>query len=792
MIVYCGKLDIAKRVIKMADNQNISTIIREKLDFFDELEKAVVLIDNDFNISAFNTLFANFVQYDKTVIGQSFLPFICPDDWASCSDQLDKLLRREQEIIKTEKRFKNNAGQYMWASVVAKRWQINESETYIFLLFEDISMLKTTQKMLSESEIKYSGLIENLPVAVFHVDLEEQEPKVYFSKQFENLFHINPNEFDQNFIGLRKYIHPNDLTIFSHSHSDLQETKNLIVTEYRLVNDSKETFWVREQAFLIRSDKNRITHIYGVMTDITTEKKTRQQLLQTELNHQTLIESANDRIGVLDLEGNLTYGNSHFFDSLGMDKKEYLSQPNLEHFHPKDQEKHLSAVKKVLETGNATYEYRVKHKNGQYLYMHNKLTLLKDENGLPDGILSINRDITKLKKIEKELIDARKKAEESDRLKSAFLANMSHEIRTPLNGIIGFSKLLSNPEIIDKKRKMYSDIIERNSQQLLSLISDIIDLAKIESDQLKIFSDQMNLNDLLEEINQIFINELIAHSNNEVNLILTMDLEREKSFIIADRFRLAQLFNNLLSNAVKFTQTGQIEFGYRYSGKDLLFFVKDTGIGISPEFHDVIFEPFRQEDDTMTRKYGGTGLGLAICKRLVHLMGGKLWLESDKGKGSIFYFNLNLSLSDKPKPEANQVINEKVGWKGKTILIVDDNKDVLAYLNEIMVDCEAKIITAESGEDAIEICNWAEKIDLILMDIQMPVMDGYTATKEIMKIYPNIPIIAQTAHAMAGDDKKCIKAGCVGYISKPIDKIKLKQLISMFLDKKENNTERIK
>lgn len=776
----------------MTANKNISPIIQEKLDFFDELEKAVVLIDNEFNIHAFNKLFANFIQYNKTITGQSFLPFICPDDWASCGEQLDQLIKGEKQIIKTEKRFRNYAGQYVWTSVVAKRWPINESEIYIFLLFEDISMLKSTQKMLSESEIKYSGLIENLPVAVFHIDLEEQEPKVYFSKQFENLFHINPDEFDQNFIGLRKYIHPDDLTIFSHSHSDLQETKNLIITEYRLVNDSNETFWVREQAFLIRSDSNRITHIYGVMTDITSEKKTRQQLLQTELKHQTLIESASDRIGVLDLDGNLTYGNSHFFDSLGMDKKEYSSQPNLEHFHPKDQEKHYKAINKVLKTGDASYEYRVRHKNGQYLYMYSKLTLLKDENGTPDGILSINRDITRLKKIEKELIDARKKAEESDRLKSAFLANMSHEIRTPLNGIIGFSKLLSNPEIVEKKRKMYSDIIERNSQQLLSLISDIIDIAKIESDQLKISKENMCLNDLLDEINQIFINELISHPENKVDLILTKDLEREKSFILADRFRLAQLFNNFLSNAAKFTQSGQIEFGYRYSGKDFLFFVKDTGIGILPEYQEVIFEPFRQEDETMTRKYGGTGLGLAICKRLVQLMGGKLWLESDKGKGSIFYFSLNLSFSDKPKPEVNQIIDGKAGWKGKTILIVDDNKDVLAYLGEIMNDCEAKIITAESGEEAIEICNWAEKIDLILIDIQMPIMDGYTATKEILKIYPNIPIIAQTAHAMAGDDKKCIQAGCVGYISKPIDKIKLKQLISMFLDKKGNNTEIIK
>jgi signal transduction histidine kinase len=359
-----------------------------------------------------------------------------------------------------------------------------------------------------------------------------------------------------------------------------------------------------------------------------------------------------------------------------------------------------------------------------------------------------------LKKIEKELIQARLKAEESDRLKSAFLANMSHEIRTPLNGIIGFSKLLSNPDVLDNKRKMYSDIIERNSQQLLSLISDIIDIAKIESDQLKIYREHVNLNDLLDEIFQIFSNEMNNHADRDVKLYLQKDLKREQSFIVADRFRLAQLFNNLLSNAIKFTSVGHIEFGYRFSGKDFLFFVKDTGIGILPEKQKIIFEPFRQEDDTMTRQYGGTGLGLAICNKLTHLMGGKIWLESEKGVGSIFYFKLKLEFSEKPVVKAPELKTETIKWPGKNILVVDDNKDVLTYMNEILCDCDAKIITAESGSEAIDICNWAEKIDLILMDIQMPGMDGYAATREILKLYPDIPVVAQTAHAMAGDETK--------------------------------------
>ena len=758
------------------------SIIQEKLDFFDRLEKAVVLIDKDFKVHACTSFFTSvYLNPGKLEKGDSFLSFICPEDWTSCKNQLEQLITGEREILKTEKRFKSECGQFFWVGIIAKRWLVKDN-VFVFLLFDDVSTLRSTEEKLADSEIKYSKLIENLPVAVFHVNLQEPEPKVYFSKQFENLFHINPGDFDESFIGLRNYIHPEDLLNFSHSHSDLQREKNLIVAEYRLTNDLDETFWVRERAQLIRDRNNKVTQIFGVMMDISKEVLTQKQLIKSELKHQTLIESANDRIGVLNLDGKLIYGNSHFFRSLGVEREEYLSSPHLDFIHVDDHSKYQDAIREVQEKGHASYEYRVRHKKGYFLYMHSNLTLLKDEKGRIDGILSINRDITKLKKIEKELIHARRKAEESDRLKSAFLANMSHEIRTPLNGIIGFSKLLSNPNVVDNKRRMYTNIIERNSQQLLSLISDIIDIAKIESDQLRIHNEHLNLNDLLDEIYQIFRNEMDNREEQDVKLCLSKGLEREHAFIVADRFRLAQIFNNLLSNAIKFTNAGSIEFGYHFSGKDFLFFVKDTGIGILPEKQDIVFEPFRQEDDTMTRQYGGTGLGLAICSKLTRLMGGKIWLESEKGKGSIFYFQLKLDFSEKAMMAiVPEIKAEMIKWPGKTILVVDDNKDVLTYMTEILHGCGAKIITAESGSEAIEICNWAERIDLILMDIQMPGMNGYEAIREIMKLLPDTPVVAQTAHAMAGDEKKCIQAGCVSYISKPIERRKLQQIISAFL-----------
>lgn len=758
------------------------TLISDKLDFFDRFGKAVVVLSSNFTIYACNQTFSDvYLHIGEPLQGKSLLQLMCPDDWITCKSLLEELINGERNSVQTQKRFKDPLGKFRWTNVIATQWQSPSGEAFTLIFFDDISVLKKTQERLQYSEVKYSKLIENLPVAVFHIDLQQIEPSVYFSKKFEQLFGISLNDMEQGFGGLKRYIHPDDLEKFNHSHGEMKAQNDLIITEYRLINDFKEQFWVRERAQLVRNAQGRIEQIYGVMMNISAEVKARKQLQRFELKHQAILESASDRIAILSPEGQLVYANSHFFSNLGISREEYFSSQLDDFLHPDDREKHLRALQEVIHTGYLSYEYRIIHQNGTCLHMQNKLSLLKDENGNTEGILSINRDITKIKEYEQQLIHSRSKAEESDRLKSAFLANMSHEIRTPLNGIIGFSKLLSGSQVFDEKKKLYSDIIERNSQQLLSLISDIIDIAKIESNQLKISVEVMNLNDLLDEIYQIFANDLRIHDEKQVILELQKDLPREKAFIRADRLRIAQLFNNLLSNALKFTYKGIIQFGYRFSGSDFLFFVSDTGIGIDTEMQELIFQPFRQEDESMTRKYGGTGLGLAICKKLVLLMDGKMWLESEKGKGSIFYFRLRLPLSNPVSGSLPVSTAKNFVWPGKLILIVDDNKDILAYMNEIFSQTEAKVILAESGEEAIEICNWAEKIDLVLMDIQMPAMDGFKAIREIQKLNPDLPIIAQTAYAMAGDDKKCLQAGCVAYISKPVDAQKLFQLISAFL-----------
>ncbi len=382
------------------------------------------------------------------------------------------------------------------------------------------------------------------------------------------------------------------------------------------------------------------------------------------------------------------------------------------------------------------------------------------------------------KKKEYDLIAALHKATESDRLKSAFLATISHELRTPLNAIIGFSDLITEDWPIEEIYD-FGKNISSSGKHLLGIIDDLFDITLIESGETKLRQKQVEILPALREIHNIMKSEqqILKKSNLDLNLIVSSDLE--SVVCLTDVSKLKQILINLLKNALKFTNEGYINYGFvvdAIGGKDVLkFYVEDTGIGITKEKQKHIFNVFRQVDDSYSRIYGGVGIGLSIAEKLTKLLGGNIWLKSKENKGSTFYFTLPYEKTD----VAEQLLtttnldailkSEQEFLSNKTVLIAEDDDSSFELLDVLITQIGAKVIWAKNGETAIQQCKYNLSIDLVLMDINMPVLNGYAAIKEIKKGRPNLPVIAQTAYGMAGDKEKVLNIGFDDYITKPID-----------------------
>jgi len=384
---------------------------------------------------------------------------------------------------------------------------------------------------------------------------------------------------------------------------------------------------------------------------------------------------------------------------------------------------------------------------------------------------------------EEKLKLAKDAAEESDRLKTSFLTNMSHEIRTPMNAIIGFSNLLLKPELSQHKKTEYVAIIRNNSGALLKIIDDIIDTARMEVGEIRIEEENIKLNSIMDEILTASEEMKSKEGKKHLDLVLKKGEPDEQFKVKTDPHRIRQILSNLISNSIKFVDKGYIEFGYRIEGDDLLFYVKDTGIGIPQNKQEFIFEPFRQAEETYTRKYGGTGLGLTICKNLLMMFGGKIWLESEIGKGTTFYFTIPYkkavkeSASDQEKLD-KVVVPHKYNWKDRTIMVAEDVESNFELVKELLEKTAAKIIWVKDGQEAINTCKDNGSIDLILMDISMPKLDGLSAAIAIKKFRDKLPIIAVTAFAKAEEKEKFLNSGCDDYIAKPIGEEELMEAIS--------------
>ena len=417
---------------------------------------------------------------------------------------------------------------------------------------------------------------------------------------------------------------------------------------------------------------------------------------------------------------------------------------------------------------------------------------LEEEIHMLQGIANSLVKYIKRQEIQNELIKAKEKAEESDRLKSSFLSNMSHEIRTPLNAIVGFSDMFGNNEIPSQEKERFIPIIRDNTNQLLQLIDDILDLSKMESDQLNIFKKECRVGQVLENLVDVFNNQKAGMGKKEIDIRLKTEKQIEELSIHTDPVRLRQVLSNLIGNSLKFTETGYIEIGCTVQiGKDrknyrfIQFCVKDTGIGISEKGKKTIFDRFTKVEDDITKLYRGTGLGLAISKKLVKILGGEIWIESTPGKGSSFYFTIPVGKVEMPKTKTGPAkkVQPPFGsdnWDNKSILVAEDEESNFKLLEVILQKTKANITRVTNGKDAVEACK-SKSFNLVLMDIKMPIMDGLTATKKIKKFKKELPVVAVTAYAREEEQEESRLAGCDDIVVKPISIEKLLTTLSKYL-----------
>lgn len=652
-----------------------------------------------------------------------------------------------------------------------------------------ISLSIETKKAYDEVQIEkayFEQLFENSPETIVLTDIEGHLLKV--NNEFEKLFGFPAKEV------LGKKI--DDLIapeIFHQEATSISERVGKgekVMIETVRQNKKGNQIHVSLLGTPIEIGGGQVG-VYGIYRNISEQKKARLALEESEEKLRNILYSSPDAITVADLRGYITQGNPAALEIFGLSSMDELVGMNaIDLASPKDRKKSLEGFKKVLRQGyTKNVEFELILKNKKRILVEISASLIRNASGKPVGIVGVTKDITDRREYEQKLQQAKEKAEESDRLKSAFLANMSHEIRTPMNAILGFSELLKNEDITRKERDEYIKIIRSKGNELLLIINDIIDISRIETGDIKIFTSPFPVNNFIQEVFQQFNEEKNLMNKDHIQLRTNIP-QHEEPVINTDRARLKQIFTNLVHNALKFTFEGYVEIGYELiNHSQIRFYIKDTGIGIAKEKQDVIFDRFRQVDESISSQFGGTGLGLAISKNLIKILRGEISVFSQPSRGSIFSFTLPVKEIRKRGPdEFLPIFPEEITFKlpnltNKKILVAEDDSSNYFFIESFLKRSRAKILWARDGLQALEILKAEDNIDLILMDIRMPNLDGIEATIEIRKINSKIPVIALTAYAFTSDQEKSLRAGCNEYLPKPVKLEVLSNTLTKYLIK---------
>ncbi len=594
----------------------------------------ILLIDEDWNIVEANDCALDYYQYPREeFIGMKVENIRTPETRLDLSDNLHMLDEKGYSTFETVHMRKDKT---TFPVELSSRVVMIEGRKYYQTIGRDITDRKRIEKTLKESEDKFRKIFEESPFSMLMTDKDFAIMRA--NSTFCKVIGYTEDELKTNtfrFFTHPEYIENDEISLLKLTAGEIP----IYQIEKRYVRKDGSYIWGSTTVSIIR-DKNEAVQFFLVMIeDISAKKKVTSELDNSISLLKATLESTEDGLLVVDLSGKTIQFNQKFVEMWRIPEEilatgEDSIALNYVQRELNNPESFLENVKHLYSEPEATSFDMLEFKDGRFFERYSQPQII---NGKSVGRVWSFRDITKKKTAEKELVAAKEKAEESDRLKTAFLHNVSHEIRTPMNAIIGFSSLLNDPGLKAAERKQYVDVIFQSGGQLLSIINDIVDIASVESGQAKVNLTEFNINAVLRSLNEQF--SLNGKANN-VTTIFNSGLPDGKCIVLTDNTKLVQILSNLINNAIKFTKNGYVTFGYSLKNELLEFFVKDTGIGIPQEFHSKIFDRFYQVDSAISRQYSGTGLGLSICKGYVELLGGTIRVESEPGKGTQFVFTI--------------------------------------------------------------------------------------------------------------------------------------------------------